>query len=90
MESSRLFRELPFHEWNFQDDYNCLLACNRFSAPPVHVDADGHAWMMYDDGCCWSNFAWNVVVYGTYDAFGNVTMHHVSGGVVDVRDAFSD
>ena len=45
--------------------------------------------MMYDDGSCWSNFSWNVVVHGSYDAFGNIAMHHVSGGVADVRDAFS-
>ena len=89
MESSALFQELPFHQWEFQNDYNCLFVYSRHSPPPIHIDAEGHLWTMYDDGSCWSNFAWNVVVYGTYDAFGNIAMHHVSGGVIDVRDAFS-
>ena len=89
MESLALFEELPFHHWDFHTDYNCLLACCRRSPPPTYIDADGHEWTMYDDGSCWSNFAWSVVVYGTYDAFGKVKMHHVSGDVAMVCDAFS-
>ena len=50
----------------------------------MHVDADGYVWTMYDDGSCWCNFARGVVVCGTYDAFGEVKMHHVSGDVAIV------
>ena len=89
MEASALFQELPFHQWSFQDDYNCLLVCSRTTPPPTHLDAKGHLWTMYENGRCWSNYAWNVVVHGTYDAFGNITIHHVSGGVADVHNAFS-
>ena len=89
MEASRLFETLPFHEWDFNSNYNCLRVCSRSAPPPIFVDADGHLWVMYDDGSCWSNFAWNVVIHGMYDAFGKIAMHHVSGGVADVRDAFS-
>ena len=89
MGSSTLFSELPFHQWDFQTDYNCLFARSRHVPPPIHVDAEGHVWTMYDDGSCWCNYAWCVVVRGTYDAFGRVTMRHVSGDVAMVRDAFS-
>ena len=81
MGSSRLFEELPFHHWDFSTDYNCLYACSRRMPPPMYVDAEGHEWTMYDDGTCWSNYSFGVVVYGTYDAFGRVKMHHVSGNV---------
>ena len=89
MESSGLFEELPFHQWDFATDYNCLFVRSRHTPPPTYIDADGHVWTMYDDGSCWSNFAWGVMVYGTYDAFGKVKMHHVSGNVAMVCDAFS-
>ena len=89
MGSSRLFEELPFHHWDFSTDYNCLYACSRRMPPPMYVDAEGHEWTMYDDGSCWSNYSFGVVVYGTYDAFGKVKMHHVSGNVSLVCDAFS-
>ena len=89
MGSSALFKELPFHQWDYQTDYNCLYACSRRMPSPMYVDAEGHEWTMYDDGSCWSNYTFGVVVYGTYDAFGRVKMHHVSGNVAMVCDAFS-
>ena len=58
--------------------------------PPMYVDAEGHEWTMYDDGSCWSNYAFGVVVvHGTCDAFGKIRMRHVSGDVAMVCDAFS-
>ena len=89
MESSGLFEELPFHQWDFATDYNCLSVCSRAIPPPSHVDAEGHEWYMYANEGCWSNYAWGVVVHGTCDAFGKITIRHVSGDIAMVRDALS-